>query len=173
MDVNGGGARKRPPAVAARAKARQPRPAGGVEAHAGRADCVDDDEGGDGRRSRWTQHREQRRVELIGAAIEAVLAHGPEVDMAQVAEVAGVSKPVLYRYFADKYQLWTAVGEYVAQLVVDAVVPAVAQVREERGLIAATIDAYLGTIESYPDLYRVLVHQSGAQGVHHVIAASA
>ncbi|HKT02688.1 MAG TPA: TetR/AcrR family transcriptional regulator, partial [Rugosimonospora sp.] len=157
-DVNGPGGKGRP---------------AGAAAVPGSGCAPENSAGGDGRRSRWTQHREQRRVKLIGAAIEAVLAHGPDVDMAQVAEVAGVSKPVLYRYFADKYQLWTAVGEYVAQLVVDAVVPAVTLVREERGLIAATIDAYLGTIESYPDLYRVLVHQSGAQGVHHVIAASA
>ncbi len=39
---------------------------------------------------------------------------GPDVDMEQVAAVAGVSKPVLYRYFADKAQLWIAVGEHVA-----------------------------------------------------------
>jgi AcrR family transcriptional regulator len=51
----------------------------------------------DGRKARWAEHREQRRVELIGAAIEAILQFGPDVDMEQVARVAGVSKPVLYR----------------------------------------------------------------------------
>jgi AcrR family transcriptional regulator len=124
----------------------------------------------DGRRTRWAAHRRQRRLELIDAALDAFAQHGPEVDMDQVATAAGVSKPVLYRYFADKAQLWLAAGEYVAQLVVEEVSPAVAQVREERALIAATVDAYLGAIESRPELYRFLMHQSGLSGGHNLVA---
>jgi AcrR family transcriptional regulator len=129
------------------------------------------DEGG--RKARWAAHRERRRVALIGAAIEAVVQYGPNVDMEQVASVAGVSKPVLYRYFTDKNQLWLAVGEHVAATVVDAVIPAVERVREERDLVEATIDAYLKAIDGLPELYRFLVHQSGVPGVHQVIAAAA
>ena len=127
----------------------------------------------DGRRSRWVDHRRQRRDELITAAVRAILTHGPDVDMAQIAAVAGVSKPVLYRYFTDKAQLWVAVGERLAQTVTDAVTPAIAQVREERDLIAATIDAYLGTIEAEPELYRFFVHLSGSPAVPHLIANAA
>ena len=39
-----------------------------------------------GRKARWAKHREQRREELIQAAIEAVLHYGPEVDMDQEPE---------------------------------------------------------------------------------------
>jgi hypothetical protein len=53
------------------------------------------------------------------------------------------------------------------------VVPAIARVREERELIAATIDAYLGAIEATPDLYRVLTHETDVIGVHHLIRRSA
>ncbi|MEV6966806.1 TetR/AcrR family transcriptional regulator [Hamadaea sp. NPDC051192] len=125
-----------------------------------------------GRKQRWAAHREQRRVELIQAAIAAVLEHGPEVDMEQVAATAGVSKPVLYRYFADKSQLWIAVGQHLAGVVVNAVAPAVEQVREERTLIEATIDAYLGVIEAEPNLYRFVMHQSGIPGVHQLIVGA-
>jgi len=69
-------------------------------------------------------------------AVHAILTHGPDVDMAQIAAVAGVSKPVLYRYFTDKAQLWVAVGERLAQTVSDAVTPAIGQVREERHEVA-------------------------------------
>jgi AcrR family transcriptional regulator len=124
----------------------------------------------DGRRTRWAAHRRQRRQELIHAALDAFARHGPDVDMDQVAAAAGVSKPVLYRYFADKAELWLAAGEYVSQLVVEEVTPAVAQVREERSLIAATVDAYLGAIESRPELYRFLMHQSGLSGGHNLVA---
>ena len=124
----------------------------------------------DGRRTRWAAHRTHRRQELIHAALDAFAQHGPEVDMDQVAAAAGVSKPVLYRYFADKAELWLAAGEYVAQLVVEEVSPAVAQVREERTLIAATVDAYLGAIEGRPELYRFLMHHSGLSGGHNLVA---
>ncbi|RKF26397.1 TetR family transcriptional regulator [Micromonospora globbae] len=125
----------------------------------------------DGRRERWAGHREQRRQHLLGAAVQALLRHGPEVDMDEVAATAGVSKPVLYRYFADKSDLWLAVSELVAARVVDAIAPAIERVREERGLVEATIDAYLGVIESEPALYRFLM-QSGHAGIHQVIAGT-
>ncbi|MGW3896651.1 TetR family transcriptional regulator [Micromonospora profundi] len=125
-----------------------------------------------GRRDRWADHREQRRQALIGAAVQALLRHGPDVDMDQVAAMAGVSKPVLYRYFADKSQLWVAVSEVVAGRVVDAIAPAIDEVREERDLVRATIDAYLGVIESQPTLYRFLMRQSGQPGIHQVVAGT-
>jgi AcrR family transcriptional regulator len=125
---------------------------------------------GDRRRTRWAAHREQRREVLIRAALEAFYRHGADVDMAQVAAAAGVSKPVLYRYFADKAQLWLAVGDHVAQQVVDAVVPAIAQVREERSFVAAAVDAYLAEIENQPDLYGFLMRQSGLTGGHNLVA---
>lgn len=120
------------------------------------------------RKARWAEHREQRRVELIQAAIQAAVRYGHEVDMDQVAKTAGVTKPVLYRYFADKTQLWLAVGEHLAGQVSAVVMPAVAQVREEREVIAATIDAYLGAIEQQEQLYRFIM-RADVPGVHHLI----
>lgn len=130
------------------------------------------DVNGDRRRSRWDAHRARRRTVLVAAAVQALLEHGPTVDMGQVAAAAGVSKPVLYRYFADKAELWLAVGEHVAGLVVEAVTPAVARVGAERELVSETIDAYLSVIDSQPELYRFLVHQSGVPGIPGVIAAA-
>ncbi len=113
----------------------------------------------DGRRGRWDGHREQRRAELTAAAIEAIRQHGPEVGMEAIAAHAGVSKPVLYRYFADKSELWLAVGQRAGAMVLEAMVPAVASVREERAAIAAAIDVYLAHIEGDLNLYRFVVHQ--------------
>jgi AcrR family transcriptional regulator len=113
----------------------------------------------DGRRDRWAGHRRQRREELIDAAIDAIRAHGPDVGIDVIAAHAGISKPVLYRYFADKSQLWLAIGQRTAALVVDAITPAVAAVREDRAVIAVAVDAYLATIESDPHLYRFVMHK--------------
>jgi AcrR family transcriptional regulator len=124
----------------------------------------------DGRRGRWADHREQRRAELTAAAIAAIRELGPEIGMDAIAAHAGVSKPVLYRYFADKSQLWQAVGHQAAGFVVEAIQPAVAAVREERDVIAAAIDAYLAHIERDPYLYRFVVHQPGIARQRDVVA---
>ncbi|WP_203740921.1 TetR/AcrR family transcriptional regulator [Actinoplanes cyaneus] len=113
----------------------------------------------DGRRGRWDGHREQRRAELTAAAVEAIRQHGPDVGMEAIAAHAGVSKPVLYRYFADKSELWLAVGQAAGAMVLDAMIPAVAAMREERAAIAAAIDVYLAHIEGDLNLYRFVVHQ--------------
>lgn len=113
----------------------------------------------DGRKGRWAGHREQRRAELTAAAIDAIRRLGPDVGMDAIAAHAGISKPVLYRYFADKSELWLAVGQEAAGMVLDAIAPAVASVREERAAIAAAIDAYLAHIAADTDLYQFVVHQ--------------
>ncbi|HET6212300.1 MAG TPA: TetR/AcrR family transcriptional regulator [Micromonosporaceae bacterium] len=115
----------------------------------------------DGRRGRWAGHRQQRRDALVSAAVEAIRRNGPEVGMDAIAAGAGVSKPVLYRYFADKSELWLAVRQRAAALVVSAIEPAVAAVREEREVVWTAIDAYLRLIEADPYLYRFVADQAG------------
>jgi len=115
--------------------------------------------GTDGRRGRWAGHRAQRRAELTEAAIDAIRRFGPEVQMEAIAAHAGVSKPVLYRYFADKSELWLAVGQRASAMVLEAIVPAVAAVSEERAAVGAAVDAYLAHIEADTNLYRFVVHQ--------------
>jgi AcrR family transcriptional regulator len=115
----------------------------------------------DGRNTRWDGHRERRREELIDAVIEAIRQLGPEAGIDAIAAHAGVSKPVLYRYFGDKPGLWEAVSRRAAAELVAAITPAVAAVRKERDFVTAAIDAYLGFIEADPQVYRFVVHQRG------------
>lgn len=64
----------------------------------------------DGRSTRWDAHREQRRAELIEAALVAVERHGPEVTADQIAAAAGISRPLLYRHFDDLAALQRAIA---------------------------------------------------------------
>jgi len=59
----------------------------------------------DGRRLRWTEHRAQRRQAFVIAGVAAVDEHGPSASAEQIAESAGVSRTVLYRYFRDRDDL--------------------------------------------------------------------
>ncbi|WP_306205702.1 TetR/AcrR family transcriptional regulator [Actinoplanes sp. RD1] len=115
----------------------------------------------DGRSQRWTGHREQRREELVDAVVAAVRDLGPEPGIDALAAHAGVSKPVLYRYFTDKSGLWEAVARRAAAALVEAIAPAVAAVREEREVVTAAVDAYLAFIEADPHLYRFVAKQNG------------
>lgn len=113
----------------------------------------------DGRRLRWQAHRETRRKELIDAAIRAVRHHGPNAGMDQIAAEAKTSKPAVYRYFNDKADLYLAIGQRVAQGLVDQITAAV-DGQEGRSMVAAGVDAYLRVIEEEPALYRFVVNRT-------------
>ncbi len=80
---------------------------------------------GDARRDRWTAHREQRRREFVDAALRVLEAQGPGLLMDSVAAGAGVTKPVLYRYFSDKAALVRALDERGSQILLDRLLPAI------------------------------------------------
>lgn len=113
----------------------------------------------DGRSSRWDAHREERRAELLAAAVRAIDEQGPEVNMSEIAAAAGVSKPVLYRYFSDKDELHAAVGQWGADEVLSGVVPALLVDAPVRARVEAAVDAYLRVIEEHPQVFFLLVRQ--------------
>jgi AcrR family transcriptional regulator len=108
----------------------------------------------DGRSSRWAAHRIARREELIGAAIAAIGQYGAAVGMDQIAVTAGTSKPVIYRYFADKTDLYRAVSQRVVGHVLDGLIAVTARHPSPRELIHAGVDAYLVLLEANPELFR-------------------
>ena len=117
---------------------------------------------GDGRATRWDSHRESRRSELVEAAVRAIDRDGPDVSMAAIAVEAGVSKPVLYRYFADKDQLHAAVGRWGADEVLAGMLPALRNDAPVRERVAHAVDAYLTTLEEHPQVFLLLVRHRGS-----------
>jgi AcrR family transcriptional regulator len=111
----------------------------------------------DGRSERWKTHRESRRRELITAVIAVVSDLGADVGMDDISKASGIAKPVLYRYFKDKGDLFVEVGRTVAEQVVEATTIAIDAAGSPRAKLAAGIDAYLAGIESRPELYRLVV----------------
>jgi AcrR family transcriptional regulator len=131
---------------------------------------------GDGRTTRWDQHRVERRAEFVQAAVRAIDTLGPDVSIADIAAEAGVSKPVLYRYFADKGELHTAVGTWGADLILERVVAAVLAPASARERVTAGVTAYLDTLAEHPQAFLLLSghHAGGDDPLAHgknVIAA--
>lgn len=108
--------------------------------------------------------RAGRRAEMVAAAIDAVRAHGAGVSVAEIAARAGITKPVLYRHFADRADLQRAVGERAAEMLMERVVPALAAELDPRAQVAAIVDAFLAGIEDEPELWRFVVHNPAERG---------
>jgi AcrR family transcriptional regulator len=111
------------------------------------------------RSDRWAAHREARRAELIAAVVAAVRQRGPAIDMDDITEVSGIAKPIFYRYFKDKTDLYLAVGRDAAERLVDEVVAAVDGSRSPREMLSAGIDAFLLGVERDPELYRFVLQR--------------
>ncbi len=111
----------------------------------------------DGRNSRWDDHREARRAELVEAAVAAIDEHGPSAAIAEIAASAGVSKPVLYRYFTDKDDLYRAVGAWGANAVIEGLLPVLVSDRPIRERVELGCDAYLELIALHPHVFFLLV----------------
>ena len=123
---------------------------------------------GDGRSTRWDEHRATRRHELVEATLRAIRQHGAAVGLDDIAAVAGTSKTVIYRHFADRQGLYAAVCASVDALILRDLGRAMgtesghgadlaAAARSPRELIEAAIDAYLQLVEKDPEVYRFVV----------------
>jgi AcrR family transcriptional regulator len=124
---------------------------------------TDADHSGDARRDRWRSHRAARRAEFVDAAMRALAEHGPDVGMDHIAAEAGVTKPVLYRHFADKADLFVALGQRGTEILFDRLIPAMNNEEAPIPRIRKSLDAFFSTVEEHPSLYRVLIRRSFAK----------
>jgi AcrR family transcriptional regulator len=118
----------------------------------------------DARRDRWSAHRAERREQFVAAALRVLDAQGPELLMDAVAAEAGVTKPVLYRYFADKAALVEALGEYGSALLLDRLIPAIGADSPALARIRDAVGAYFAVIDEHPNLYWLLARQANTEG---------
>jgi AcrR family transcriptional regulator len=116
----------------------------------------------DGRTTRWDAHREARRSELIDAAILAVRDYGDAVGMDQIAAVAHTSKPVIYRYFSDKADLYRAIGQRMAAALGRIMAAATAGHSDPRARLHAGVDSYLSVLDETPELYQFVISNSAS-----------
>ncbi|TKJ19931.1 TetR/AcrR family transcriptional regulator [Blastococcus sp. CCUG 61487] len=128
----------------------------------------------DGRRSRWAEHRRARREDLVTAAVEAVRVAGPDFAVDDVARSAGVSKTVIYRYFADKDELVDAVlGRISDVILLPRLMGELAVERaDDKAALRSVIAAFVSLIEDEPALYRFAYAHAGRSGRADLVAAT-
>lgn len=102
--------------------------------------------------------RGERRAQLIAAAREVFARAGYHASaMDEIAEAAGVSKPVLYQHFPGKLELYLAVlDDVVAELVEEVRAAIEAPVERNRDRLSATVAAYFAFIDRSDEPFRIV-----------------
>jgi AcrR family transcriptional regulator len=91
--------------------------------------------------------RSARRKQLLAAAQEVFVANGYHAAaMDDIAERAGVSKPVLYQHFPGKLELYLALLDTQAVALADAVVAALAGTTDNEQRIHGVLSAYFAFV---------------------------
>ncbi|WP_168220685.1 TetR/AcrR family transcriptional regulator [Streptomyces sp. RFCAC02] len=101
--------------------------------------------------------RRARRAQLLGAAQEVFVAQGYHAAaMDDIADRAGVSKPVLYQHFPGKLELYLALLDQHCEALVQAVREALDSTHDNKQRIAATMDAYFDYVEHEGGAFRLV-----------------
>lgn len=111
----------------------------------------------DGRRTRWEEHKAERRRQILEAAVAVVERGEPggEVHVQQIAEESGVGRSVIYRHFTDRADLDRAVQGYVLGQLRDLLIGEVALTGTIEQIIHRIVSTYVGWAAEHPELHRL------------------
>ena len=101
--------------------------------------------------------RTARRSQLLGAAREVFVAQGYHAAaMDEIAERAGVSKPVLYQHFPGKHELYVALIDQHAAEVVEAVRAGLGSTTNNKLRGVGAINAFFDFIDREGESFRLI-----------------
>ena len=101
--------------------------------------------------------RDARRAQLLAAAQEVFVRYGYHAAaMDDIADRAGVSKPVVYQHFESKLELYLALLDQHTEALLDAVRTALASTRDNKQRVAATIAAYFEFVDRDGEPFRLV-----------------
>ena len=109
--------------------------------------------------------RPARRLQLLGAARDVFVAQGYHAAaMDEIAERAGVSKPVLYQHFPGKLELYCALLDESADELIRTMNEALSSTTENRQRVPATFKAFYDFVAGAGETFR-LVFESDLSNV--------
>lgn len=108
--------------------------------------------------------RNERRLQLMESASSVFVARGYHAaGMDEIAEAAGVSKPVLYQHFPSKLDLYMAVLTRHVDRMVNGVRQALRSTTDNRKRVRAAVEAFFDFVDNDTQGYR-LVFESDLLG---------
>ena len=101
--------------------------------------------------------RTARRAQLLEVALEVFVEQGYHAaSMDEIAERAGVSKPVLYQHFPGKLDLYLALLETSCDTVIDGVKGALASTQDNRRRVQATMELWYDYVADQGAAFRLV-----------------
>ena len=102
--------------------------------------------------------RKARRAQLLDAALEVFVAQGYHAAaMDDIADRAGVSKPVLYQHFPSKLDLYLALLDQTCDTVIDAVQKALESSPDHsKQRVQATVDVFYAYVANAGGAFRLV-----------------
>ncbi|MEN8706946.1 MAG: TetR/AcrR family transcriptional regulator [Nocardioides marinisabuli] len=101
--------------------------------------------------------RRERRAQLLDSALGVFVASGYHAAaMDDIAERAGVSKPVLYQHFPGKMDLYLALLDIACDQVIENCRAALASTPDNKQRVAATIDAFYDYVADDNGAFRLV-----------------
>ncbi|HUA43510.1 MAG TPA: helix-turn-helix domain-containing protein [Streptosporangiaceae bacterium] len=101
--------------------------------------------------------RPARRLQLLGAARDVFVAQGYHAAaMDEIAERAGVSKPVLYQHFPGKLDLYLALLDDSTEVMVRMVSEALSSTRDNKERVPATFKAFYDYVAGQGEAFRLV-----------------
>jgi AcrR family transcriptional regulator len=101
--------------------------------------------------------RKARRAQLLDSALEVFVAQGYHAAaMDDIAERAGVSKPVLYQHFPGKLELYLALLEQSADRIIDATREALASTQDNKMRVLATMQVFYDYVANAQGAFRLV-----------------
>ena len=99
--------------------------------------------------------KDQRRAQLLDAANTVFTSRGYHAAaMDDIADVAGVSKPVLYQHFGSKLDLYLALLDRSCERLVDIVADALASTGDNAERVTAAVGAFYDFVSSASGEFR-------------------
>ena len=101
--------------------------------------------------------RNARRAQLLESALEVFVAQGYHAAaMDDIAERAGVSKPVLYPHFPGKLELYLALLDQSCDTIIDACRSALESTEDNKQRVAATMDVFYDYVANAHGAFRLV-----------------
>ena len=101
--------------------------------------------------------RTARRAQLLEAALEVFVAQGyHSAAMDDIADRAGVSKPVLYQHFPGKLELYLALLDTSCDAIVASVQDALKSTEDNKLRVAATMHAFYDYVANAQGAFRLV-----------------
>jgi AcrR family transcriptional regulator len=101
--------------------------------------------------------RKARRAQLLDSALEVFVAQGYHAAaMDDIAERAGVSKPVLYQHFPGKLELYLALLEQASDRIIDATSEALAATNDNQVRVLATMQVFYDYVANAQGAFRLV-----------------